>query len=435
MSERADVIVVGMGPGGEDVAGRLAEAGLDVVGVEAELVGGECPYWGCVPSKMMIRAADLLAEAGRVTGMAGTVSVHPDWTPVARRIRDEATDSWDDTGAVRRFEERGGRLVRGWGRLEGPTRVVVGDRSLEADRAVVLNIGTRAWIPPVAGLADTPYWTNREAIETEEVPTSLAVMGGGSVGVELAQVFRRFGAEVAVLEAGPWLVGPEEPEAGALLAEVFEAEGIDVRTGVDIEAVHHDGHRFAVSLGAGEAVVADRLLVATGRRPDLVQLNVGSIGLDASARALPVDDHLRVEGTTGVWAVGDVGRPRRLHPPLDVPRRHRGQRHPGPPGGAGRLPGRAPGHLHRPRDRLGGPERAGRPSPGHRGAGGDGRHPRVGPGVDPQGPATRASSSWWRTPSAGYWSGPPRRDRPGARCSASSPWPCTPRWPPPSSGT
>ena len=306
MSERADVIVVGMGPGGEDVAGRLAQAGLDVVGVEAELVGGECPYWGCVPSKMMIRAADLLAEAGRVTGMAGTASVHPDWTPVARRIRDEATDSWDDAGAVRRFEERGGRLVRGWGRLEGPTRVVVGDRTLEADRAVVLNIGTRAWIPPVAGLADTPYWTNREAIETEEVPTSLAVLGGGAVGVELAQVFRRFGAEVAVLEAGPCLVGPEEPEAGALLAEVFEAEGIDVRTGVDIEAVHHDGHRFAVSLGAGEAVVADRLLVATGRRPDLVQLNVGSIGLDASARALPVDDHLRVEGTTGVWAVGDA---------------------------------------------------------------------------------------------------------------------------------
>jgi pyruvate/2-oxoglutarate dehydrogenase complex dihydrolipoamide dehydrogenase (E3) component len=306
MSEQAEVIVVGMGPGGEDVAERLAEAGLDVVGVEAELVGGECPYWGCVPSKMMIRAAGLLAEAGRVGGMAGTATVHPDWAPVARRIRDEATDSWDDTVAVKRFEDKGGRLVRGWGRVEGPGHVVVGDRAIDATRAVVLNIGTRAWIPPVAGLADTPYWTNREAVESEEVPGSLTVLGGGAIGVELAQVFHRFGAEVTVLEAGSQLVGPEEPEAGALLAEVFTHEGIHVRTGVAVESVHHDGRRFAVSLGAGEPVVSDRLLVATGRRPDLTQLNVVSLGLDQSARSVPVDDHMRVEGVDAVWALGDA---------------------------------------------------------------------------------------------------------------------------------
>jgi pyruvate/2-oxoglutarate dehydrogenase complex dihydrolipoamide dehydrogenase (E3) component len=306
MSERADVIVVGMGPGGEDAAGRLAEAGLDVVGVEAELVGGECPYWGCIPSKMMIRAADLLAEGRRIPGMAGTATVHPDWAPVARRIREEATDSWDDTVAAQRFEAKGGRLVRGWGRLEGPKHVAVGDRIIEADRAVLLNIGTRAWIPPVAGLAGTPYWTNREAIETEEVPASLAVLGGGAIGVELAQVFRRFGAEVTVLELGPRLVGPEEPESGALLAEVFGDEGIQVRTGVTIDSVHHDGHRFAVSLGAGGPVVADRLLVATGRRPDLAQLNVASLGLDGSAHSIPVDDHMRVVGAEGVWALGDA---------------------------------------------------------------------------------------------------------------------------------
>ena len=306
MSEQADVIVVGMGPGGEDVAGRLAEAGLDVGGVEAELVGGECPYWGCVPSKMMVRASDLLAEARRVPGMAGTATVHPDWAPVARRIREEATDTWDDAVAATRFEDKGGRLVRGWGRLEGPSQVIVGDRVIDATRAVVLNIGARAWIPPVAGLADTPYWTNREAVETEEVPGSLTVLGGGAIGVELAQVFRRFGAQVTVLEAGPSLVGPEEPEAGALLAEVFGDEGIDVRTGSTIESVHHDGHRFAVSLGAGQPVVSERLLVATGRRPDLAQLNVVSLGLDQSARTLPVDDHMRVEGTEGVWAVGDA---------------------------------------------------------------------------------------------------------------------------------
>ncbi len=306
MTERADVIVVGMGPGGEDVARRLAEAGLDVVGIDAELVGGECPYWGCVPSKMMIRAANLVAEARRVPGMAGDSRVQPDWAPVARRIRRDATDTWDDAVAVKRFEDKGGRLVRGWGRLEGADRVAVGDRVIEAARAIVVNIGSRASVPPVAGLADVPYWTNREAIETEEVPDSLAVLGGGPIGVELAQVFSRFGAEVTVMEVGSRLLGPEEPEAGELLEEVFRSEGIDVRTGVTVDAVHHDGERFAVNLGSGEPVVAERLLVATGRHPDLRRLNVAAIGVDESARVLPVDDHLRVEGVSGVWAVGDV---------------------------------------------------------------------------------------------------------------------------------
>jgi len=306
MTEQADVVVVGMGPGGEDVAERLAEAGLDVVGVDGELVGGECPYWGCVPSKMMIRSADLLAEARRVPGMAGSTTVEPDWAPVARRIREEATDSWDDAVAVTRFEDKGGRFVRGWGRLDGAHRVAVGDRVIQAGRGVVLGTGTRAWVPPVAGLADTPYWTNRSAIETEEVPATLVVLGGGAIGVELAQVFARFGSTVTVLELGPHLVGPEEPEAGQLLSGVFAAEGIDARTDVNVESIHHDGRRFAVALGGGEQVVADQLLVATGRRADLVQLNVASIGLDPSARSVPVDDHLRVVGADGVWAVGDV---------------------------------------------------------------------------------------------------------------------------------
>lgn len=185
MSENAEVIVVGMGPGGEDAAGRLAEAGLDVVGIDAELVGGECPYWGCIPSKMIIRAANLLTEANRIPGMAGSVEVHPDWDPVAKRIRDEATDNWDDTVAVKRFEDKGGRLVRGWAHLESASRVVVGDRTFEASRAVILAAGTRAFIPPIEGLAGTPFWTNRDAIAAEEVPASLVVIGGGAIGVEL----------------------------------------------------------------------------------------------------------------------------------------------------------------------------------------------------------------------------------------------------------
>jgi pyruvate/2-oxoglutarate dehydrogenase complex dihydrolipoamide dehydrogenase (E3) component len=306
MTGQAEVIVVGMGPGGEDVAERLARAGLDVVGIDGELVGGECPYWGCVPSKMMIRAADLLAEARRVPGMAGQSTVRPEWAPVAERIRREATDSWDDTVAVRRFEDKGGRFVRGWARLVGPRQVAVGDQVIEASRAVVIGAGTSPWIPPVPGLADTPFWTNRGAIETEDVPGSLAVIGGGAIGAELAQVFHRFGSRVTVVEAGARLVGPEEPESGELLATVFRSEGIGVRTRATIESVGHDGHRFTLTLEGADPVVADRLLVAAGRRPDLARLHVAALGLDESAPALPVDDHLRVEGTEGVWAVGDI---------------------------------------------------------------------------------------------------------------------------------
>jgi pyruvate/2-oxoglutarate dehydrogenase complex dihydrolipoamide dehydrogenase (E3) component len=306
MTEHADVVVVGMGPGGEDVAGRLAESGLDVVGIDAELVGGECPYWGCVPSKMIIRAADLLAEAGRVNGMAGSSEVRPDWSPVAKRIRAEATDDWDDTVAVERFVGKGGRFVRGWARLDGPGRVAVGDRVIEASRAVVIATGTRAWVPPVAGLIDTPYWTNREAIETETVPKSLAVLGGGAIGAELAQAFARFGAEVTVLEVAPYLVPPEEPEAGQLLAEVLRSERIKVHTSVEVDSVNHDGRQFALAVSGRVPVVAERLLVAAGRRVDLASLNTASVAIDENAPALPVDDHLRVIGAERTWAVGDV---------------------------------------------------------------------------------------------------------------------------------
>jgi pyruvate/2-oxoglutarate dehydrogenase complex dihydrolipoamide dehydrogenase (E3) component len=304
MTEQAEVIVVGMGPGSEDVAERLAAAGLDVVGVDGRLVGGECPYWGCVPSKMMIRAAGLLADGRRIPGMAGTSTVTPDWAPVAGRIRQEATDDWDDTVAVERFESKGGRFVRGWAHLEGPSTVVVGDRTFEASRAVVLGVGARSWSPPIPGLSGVPAWTNRDAVEAEEVPASLAVIGGGPIGVELGQTFARFGSRVTVLEVGPLLMGPEEPEAGRLLAEVFADEGIDVLTGVTIASVSHDGDRFTVELEGRDPVVAERLLVAAGRRPSLEGLGLASIGVPDDAHAIPVDDHLRV--VDGVWAVGDA---------------------------------------------------------------------------------------------------------------------------------
>src|SRR5580693_3478896 len=188
MDDHADVVVLGMGPGGEEVAGKLAQAGLDVVGIEKKLLGGECPYWGCVPSKMMIRAANLLAEGRRIPGMAGASAVRPDWAPVAGRIRAEATDNWDDQVAADRFTSQGGLLFRGHGTIAGPGRVAVGRDVVRARRAIVIHVGTAPVIPPIPGLAGTPYWTNHEAVEAERVPESLIVLGGGAVGAELAQV-------------------------------------------------------------------------------------------------------------------------------------------------------------------------------------------------------------------------------------------------------
>jgi pyruvate/2-oxoglutarate dehydrogenase complex dihydrolipoamide dehydrogenase (E3) component len=300
-----DIVVIGMGPGGEHAAGQLARAGLSVAGVEARLVGGECPYWGCVPSKMMIRAADLLAEGRRIPGMAGASAISPNWAPVAARIRAEATDNWDDTVAADRFTDAGGTLFRGHGRITAPGEVTVGAEVLRARRGIVINTGTAPAIPPVGGLTGTPFWTNRDIIEAEDVPQSLVVLGGGAIGAELAQVFARFGAQVNVVEALSQLLPAEEPESGELIAKIFAAEGIIATTGVSAESVSYDGiDGFTVSLKDGSQVCGDRLLIATGRTPDLPGLGIGAIGLDEGARWIAVDEHMRA--APGVWAIGDV---------------------------------------------------------------------------------------------------------------------------------
>ncbi|MCR6033784.1 NAD(P)/FAD-dependent oxidoreductase [Nocardioides sp. zg-579] len=310
-AHQVDVVVLGLGAGGEHVAIKLARAGLSVVGVERDLVGGECPFWGCTPSKLMIRGAHVVAEARHVDELAGYAHVEPDLGPTARRIR-EANHDWTDDGHSGPLEEAGVRLVRGRGRLDGPGRVLVetpaGPETYVATRGVVLATGTEADAPPVPGLAGTPYWTNREVVHATTAPARLGVLGGGPIGAELAQAFARFGSAVTLLEAGPRILGPEEPEASAAVAAAFMREGIDVRTGVEVERVEHDGGTFRLHLpGAdlpGEVVEVDELLVATGRRPNLEGIGLETVGLDPAAGRVPVDERLRAGER--LWAVGDV---------------------------------------------------------------------------------------------------------------------------------
>ena len=302
-STEVDVVVVGQGPGGEYVATNLAKGGLDVVAVESRLVGGECPYFGCVPSKMMLSAAESLDEARRVRGRAGTADVQPDWTPVADRIRDEATDDWDDTVAVKRLQDAGVTFARGAGRLVGDRQVQVGDTTYVARRGVVLNPGTDPVSPPIDGLADTPYWTNRDVVQLRELPGSLLGIGGGAIGVELSQALHAFGVDVTILELAPRLLPPEEPESAAALEKALTAAGIRVLTGVSIQSVAYADGGFTIDLG-DVSVTGDKLLVATGRKPKFADLGLDTVGLDPGARSLETDERMRVKD--GLWAIGDV---------------------------------------------------------------------------------------------------------------------------------
>ncbi len=304
MAEQPDLIVIGMGVGGEEVAGRAAEAGMRVLGVERKLVGGECPYWGCIPSKMMIRAANALAEARRVELLAGSATVQPSWAPVAARVR-EATANWDDEVAVERLRRKGGTFLRGEARIAGRQAVEVDGERFEARRGIVIATGGEPASPPVDGLDEVGFWTNREAIEATEPPRSLVVLGAGPVGLELAQAFHRFGTEVTLVEVAEHALPAEEPENGAAMGEVLRAEGMTLHTGVSAKAVRRgEAGGVVVALSDGGTAEGERLMVATGRRSDLRALGVDAAGMDPAAPAVAVDEYLRA--APGVWSVGDV---------------------------------------------------------------------------------------------------------------------------------
>lgn len=299
-----DVVVLGVGTCGEDLALRLLGAGLSVVGIEAELVGGECAYWACLPSKMMIRAANLLQEARRVDGAAGRVDVSSDWAPVATRVRTEAAGGWRDTIAVRRFEDRGGQVIHGRGRLAGPRSVSVGSRTFTARHGIVIATGSRPAVPSIPGLDSVPYWTTHDVISAVELPRSLVIIGGGAVGCELGQVLARFGVDVTIVEGGARLLAGEEPEASRVIEAAFEAEGMHVLTGSVVERVASEDRSIVVTLAGGRRLAAERLLIATGRRVDLNGLGLDVAGLDPTARSIAVDDRMRA--ADGIWAMGDV---------------------------------------------------------------------------------------------------------------------------------
>jgi pyruvate/2-oxoglutarate dehydrogenase complex dihydrolipoamide dehydrogenase (E3) component len=310
-----DVIVIGAGPAGENAAGRVAAGGLSTALVERELIGGECSYWGCIPSKTLIRPGDVIAAARRVPGAAEAVTGPID-VPAALAQRDYMTSNWDDSGQVPWLDENHITLFRGTARLTGPRALQVtgsdGEiQTLTARRAVVLATGSTAFMPPIPGLADLNAWTNREVTAFKEVPRRLIVLGGGAVGAEMAQAVKRLGAEeVTVVEGAPRVLAREEPFAGDEVGKAFAAEGITLLTGTRVTAVRRgpDGYVQA-DLDSGETVSADELLVAVGRRPTTGDLGLETVGL-TPGQAVEVDERLLATGidqSDGEWlyAIGD----------------------------------------------------------------------------------------------------------------------------------
>lgn len=309
MSEvrEVDVVVLGAGPAGEVIAGRLGSRDVEVAIVEDRLVGGECSYWACMPSKALLRPAQALAEARRVPGAREAITGQLDVQAALER-RTEVVHGWDDAGQLPWLEERGVTLVRGHGHLAGKQVVHVGDVILRARRAVVVAVGTAPMIPPIDGLAEADPWTNRDASQTREVPESLVVVGGGPVGCELAQAFATLGARVTLLEREDHLLGRDEPFAADLVGEGLRASGVDVRCDVVAQRVSRDraSGRVTVETSSHGTFEAAEILVASGRRHLTEELGLESVGVEPHGGPIEVGDDLRVVGHDWLYVVGDA---------------------------------------------------------------------------------------------------------------------------------
>ncbi len=303
MSEREfDVVILGAGPAGEVCAGRLGDAGLETAIVEPHLIGGECSFYACMPSKALLRPGELLAEVRRIPGVSEAVTGELDVDAVLER-RDEIIHGLDDSGMEPWLEEKGVTLVREPGRLDGERRVIAGDDTLVARKAVVVATGTDALIPPIDGLREAEPWTNREATTSKEVPERLVILGGGVVGVEMAQAYRSFGAQVTLIEAGDRVLSREEPFASEDVQEALTNAGVDIRTNVKATAVRAADGEVEVDLESGGPARGDQLLVAIGRRPNTTDIGIDTVGLEPG-KPIEVDDSMRAKDW--LYAIGDV---------------------------------------------------------------------------------------------------------------------------------